>query len=522
MAKKFVCTPTEPIVQTKAGKVKGFILDDTYSFRGMKYANAKRFQMPTPIEPWDGVKDATCFGYNAPLIMPETLGGDIMVPHRYWPENENCQYLNVWTRSIDKNAKKPVMVWLHGGGFFAGSGVEMLAYDGDNLSAYGDVVVVTLNHRLSILGFLDMSSYGEKYRNSGNAGMADIVEALKWVRDNIANFGGDPDNVTIFGQSGGGQKVTSVCQTPSAAGLFHKAIILSGIAFSSGSSMYAGGDRDDKPIIEGMLDELNLTAAEIEKLETLPYAQLLEVFFITVKKQNNEHASLRWGPLPNDWYLGDPMIVGFSDYAKKVPLLAGTVIAEMSSGMGAPNKNSLSEAEKKELIVKKLGDSSDKLIKLFKKAYPDKDAIELLTLDNMCRLSALKFMEEMSAVAEAPVYCYMFSLEFEHEGGRPAWHCADIPFAFHNTDRVPISNVEGVTDRLQEQFCGAFVNFAHTGNPNHAALPNWTPYSAENRATMFFDRNTELRVGVELELMELYRKVAPPFRFTLPKPEDSK
>ena len=164
-----------------------------------------------------------------PLMNQDVPNGELMVPHRYWPMDENCQYLNIWTGSLDPEAKKPVMVWLHGGGFFAGSSIEQVAYDGTNLCQTGDVVVVSLNHRLNILGYLNLSDYSEKYARSANAGTADMVEALRWIRDNIAQFGGDPDNVTLFGQSGGGMKVTVLMQTPEADGLFHKGIIQSGV-----------------------------------------------------------------------------------------------------------------------------------------------------------------------------------------------------------------------------------------------------------------------------------------------------
>ena len=155
MAKQFVCTSTEPIVQTSAGKYRGFIVDGTYTFHGIKYADAERFQMPKAPKSFEGVKDAHSYGYVCPMLSPETATGEIMVPHRYWPKDENCQYLNIWSQSIDKEAKKPVMVWLHGGGFAAGSSIEQICYDGENLSEYGDVVVVSLNHRLNILGFID-------------------------------------------------------------------------------------------------------------------------------------------------------------------------------------------------------------------------------------------------------------------------------------------------------------------------------------------------------------------------------
>ena len=207
MSRKFICTPDFPVAETPCGKIRGYQLDDIFVFHGIKYANAKRFQMPTKIEPWEGIKDALGYGYTCPTMREERCGPEVMTPHRYWPKDEACQYLNVWTATLDKTAKKPVMLWLHGGGFADCSAIELACTDGTAMARWGDVVMVSLNHRLNILGFLDVSAYGEKYANSGNAGLADLVIALEWIRDNIEAFGGDPGNVTIFGQSGGGGKV---------------------------------------------------------------------------------------------------------------------------------------------------------------------------------------------------------------------------------------------------------------------------------------------------------------------------
>lgn len=252
MAKQFLCSLDAPIVETVSGKVRGFQVDGTYTFHGIPYAKAKRFQMPEPFPSWKdrGVYDAHSYGFVCPMLDRETAWGEICVPHRYWPKDENCQYLNVWTQSLDETAKRPVMVWFHGGGFSAGSSIEQIAYDGENLSKFGDVVVVTVNHRLNILGYLDLSPYGEKYWNSGNVGNADLVASLQWVHDNIARFGGDPENVTIFGQSGGGGKVTSLMQTPAADGLFHKAIIMSGIA--DGRGLMNSKNTDSRPLIQAI------------------------------------------------------------------------------------------------------------------------------------------------------------------------------------------------------------------------------------------------------------------------------
>ena len=195
---------------------------------GIPYAKARRFHAPEPVEPWEGTFQATSFGYVCPLLELPKPEGELLVPHRYWVMNEDCLNLNIWTPGLD-GKRRPVMVWLHGGGFFAGSAIEHIAYEGENMCRFGQVVVVSVNHRLNVLGYCDLSDFGEEYANSGNAGTDDLVAALRWLRDNIERFGGDPDNVTVFGQSGGGAKVTTLLQTPAADGLFAKGIIMSGV-----------------------------------------------------------------------------------------------------------------------------------------------------------------------------------------------------------------------------------------------------------------------------------------------------
>lgn len=502
MAKKFICSSTEPIIQTPCGKIRGFYLDGTYTFHGIKYADAERFKMPTPVQPWDGVKDALYYGSIAPLLEPLAAAGDLLTPHRFWAESEDCLYLNVWTRSLNDNAKKPVMVWLHGGGFAAGSSIEMIAYDGDNMSRYGDVVVVTLNHRLNILGYLDLSAFGEQYANTGNAGMADIVEALKWIQQNISYFGGDPDNVTIFGQSGGGAKVTALGQIPAAAGLFHRAIVMSG---SMDFSIF-GRTRNDKAIVDLILEDFNLTAKDIAQLETIPYYLLAKAFQKASKTLRKHNISGADGPIANDWYLGDPYQVGFSENAKKIPTMVGTVIAEFAFGPDIQKKHEYSTPERRDMIINKFGDAADELIRLYKLAYPGKNELDLFAIDAVTRPVALKYVEMKAAAEQAPIYSYMFSLEFDYDDGKLAWHCADIPFAFHNTDKVAICNIDGVTEKLEQEVFGAFVNFARTGNPNHAALPYWPAFTLENKATMVFDAKSEVRVDYDRELLDLMAK----------------
>ena len=228
MEKQFTYRKSSITARTALGIVRGYESDHISIFKGIPYAKAERFHAPGPVDAWEGELDATSFGYVCPLLEMPKPTGEIFVPHRYWIMDEDCLNLNVWTLACDEK-KRPVLVWLHGGGFEAGSAIEHIAYEGENMSRRGDVVVVSINHRLNVLGYFDLSAFGEEYANSGNAGMDDIIAALKWVQENIAAFGGDPTKVTLFGQSGGGAKITTLLQMPAADGLFAKGINMSGV-----------------------------------------------------------------------------------------------------------------------------------------------------------------------------------------------------------------------------------------------------------------------------------------------------
>lgn len=494
---------SDTVAKTADGLLRGFFLDGLYIFQGVKYADAKRFQTPVPVKPWEGIKEATNYGYICPVPNEPMPTGELLIPHRFWPSNEHCQYLNVWTTALDAGAKKPVIVWLHGGGFSSGSSIEQVAYEGDALAEHADAVVVTLNHRLNILGFLDMSSFGEQYKNSVNAGMADIVEALRWVKRNISAFGGDPENVTLIGQSGGGGKISALLQTPAAAGLFHKAILMSGI-FEGGE----GQPVDHREYVLEMMKALDISPEEPEKLEKVPYDVLMRVFNkVALKKLREEKKLINWGPGANDWYLGDPMKVGFSDYAKQVYTIAGTVVAEFG-GFG-PGAEAADRAAKLRLLEETYGDRTEELIRLFEAAYPGKDLLQLPKLDVGARRATTRFIEEKARVSSVPAYLYLFALDFDVDGPRPAWHCSDIPFVFHNAARVPCCNIPGVSDKLEREVAGAVAAFARTGDPNHGDMGTWPAYEDGGRNTMIFDRYTRAEPNYDRELIEKLHALAP-------------
>ena len=339
MALAFSYGNNSTIVETRQGKVRGYTYNGMSIFKGIPYATAKRFQAPQPVEPWEGVKDATSYGYVCPLLEMEEPKGELFVPHRYWVMDENCQNLNVWTPACD-GEKRPVMVWLHGGGYFAGSSIEQVAYEGENMCKYGQVVVVSINHRLNILGYMDVSAFGEEYANSGNAGSDDMVAALQWIHDNIEKFGGDPDNVTLFGQSGGGSKITTLLQTPAADGLFAKGIIMSGIAGMALED--STGDGEELAI--AMMAELG--TEDFHDLETIPYARLAEAYLKVKPEFEAKGKYLGGSPHPNAFYKGEPRINGFRVETSQIPLLIGTVFGEFSSfGLPSYNKHEMTEEQ---------------------------------------------------------------------------------------------------------------------------------------------------------------------------------
>ena len=509
MARNFVCNTKDPIVETKYGKLRGFILDNTYTFYGIKYANAGRFQLPTEPDSWEGVKDALGYGYVCPMLTQDKPGaGELKVPHRYWPMDENCQYLNIWTQSVDKSAKKPVMVWLHGGGFFAGSSIEQQAYDGASLSQFGDVVVVTLNHRLNILGYLDMSSFGEKYKNSGNAGNADMVAALRWIHENIAAFGGDPENVTLFGQSGGGMKVYSLMQTPSADGLFHKGIIQSGVAHMGG-----GKPGDTSLIGKALMEELGFDS--VEQLETVPYRKLAAAYnkVSPALAKKGEYIGA-FGPIPDDFYPGDPFDIGFTDHAKTIPVIVGTVLDEsMAFAPGKADRHTRTEADARAMVAAHFGEeNADELIALFKEAYPGKPVDDLITIDRLFRKPSKDFIAKKSECPEAATYSYIFNLELPVDEGSGPWHCSEIPFVFHNAHSTPYCCIPGVTEKLEYQMSSAWVNFARFGNPGDPSLPAWPACKPGDEACMFFDRECSVHHNHDNALVEKHMAIAPKFR----------
>ncbi len=514
MAKIFRMDDVPP-VQTKSGKLQGYFFDGVYIFKGIPYAEAKRFRMAEPVPAWEGVKDATSYGPVCPLVNPDKPTGELMVPHRYWPQDENCLNLNVWSTALDKDAKKPVVVWLHGGGYTMGSAIEQEAYDGVNMCKHGDVVVVTVNHRLNLLGLLDLSSYGEEYKNSGILCLTDLISALEWVRDNIAAFGGDPGNVTIWGQSGGGMKVTGLMQMPAADGLYHKAFVMSGVSDGKLMPVPKG---DCKRLANAMAKELSgsgrfsLKKGDVKVLETASYHDLAKAYNKVFMPIAITGGNIAMVPGPNAAYLGEPLMTGgFTEHAKTIPMLIGSVMAEFAFQPVTYNKASLTAEDTLALVAKDYKKHAQQAIDLFKKAFPGKHPVDLLSLDRIFRAPSKALAKLHAKGGKAPAYLYEFTLNFNIQQNKPAWHCSDIPFFFRNTERVESANIPGVSDELERRMFDAMIRFARTGSPAGGDLPDWKPVTPDVEPTMIFDQECRAVDNFDDELMALMEEVLPKF-----------
>jgi para-nitrobenzyl esterase len=510
-----------PIVETASGRLRGARDAEICSFKGVPYgastAGPDRFRPPRPPLPWAGLRDALAHGGrawqlpNRPKRRPqlETLLG----PADTTPEGEDCLTLNVWTPGLGDGGRRPVMVWLHGGAFAYGSGNRAVT-DGANLARRGDVVVVSVNHRLNIFGFLHLADIGGvPWAHSGNAGMLDIVAALRWVGDNIEAFGGDPGNVTIFGESGGGGKVSVLLAMPQAHGLFHRAVIQSGAAIRVSTRERANA------LAEAVLKELGLGRGDCERLQTVPAERVLAAIAPASRAVGRSHWPLLdrydFGPVVDgDDLPQHPAEPEAPAIAGDIPLMVGGTSEESAFFLADDDavwNGTLTDAELRRRVSALAGAETEALLAAYRAALPQASPrdrlIAALTGSNFWVRSVL-LAERYAARRGAPVY--MYSLDWQspaHDGRLKAHHAMDLPFVFDTVDVPDTTAGAPGAHELAARTSATWIAFARNGRPDNPAIPPWPAYTADDRATMILDNDCRVAHDPDRDARLLWTRV---------------
>jgi para-nitrobenzyl esterase len=508
-------TPRTAVASTQYGKVRGFVDGGVFTFKGIPYGQntggENRWLPAKPPVPWKDEYPALVYGGNCPQNLHDWTGNEQTFIQDWddgW-QSEDMLKLNVWTPSL--TGKRAVMFYIHGGGFSFGSSYELPSHEGAQMARHHDVVQVSVNHRLNALGFLDVSEVGgSAYEDSVNIGMTDLVAALKWVQENISNFGGDPDKVMIYGQSGGGSKVTTLLGMPSAAGLIHRASVQSG-----GGGNNPTGEQQ-KEYAREIVKELGIGAHDIEALQKMEWSKLNKAGSAVSARMFPRGASPAgpFGPPRPGW---SPSVDGriitmrsFSDAApeisKNVPMLMGSVSEEGNRMLSRPT-----EAEWHATLVRSYGeDKATALVAGLKKAHPKKS---IRTLSYMCsgpglnglgmRNNVVKMAKLKHDLKAAPAYTYFFTWQSPMLEDAGAWHTAELAFCFDNTKRCEQGT--GNTPEAQalaKKMATAWANFARTGNPSQPGL-TWEPTDPDSNKTMVFDNECKMVNDPEGEVRKI-------------------
>jgi para-nitrobenzyl esterase len=527
---KTAASDESTVVELPPGKVRGYRRDGIYIFKGVPYgastSGPRRFMPAAPPEPWTGIRNALSYG----RICPQQDSGhfdtdgknlashdeDAFLLHRgsaIWVPGEDCLRVNVWTPEINGSHKRPVMVFMHGGGYSGGCGHDLLSYEGESLARNHDLVLVNHNHRLNVYGYLNLEAIGgADFASSANIGMLDCVAVLQWVRDNIASFGGDPGNVTIFGQSGGGGKVAVLMAMPAAKGLFHRGIIQSGPFLKALTPDYS------QRVTELTMQELRLSKGQVKELQNIPVDRLSGAATDAIGKMPRARLSLRdgfgvggWGPTVDGHTLPvHPFDPGAPALSADVPMITGTNLNESVSGLDNPGANLMTEGEMHRKVAAEFGSESEAIIAAYRQDYPDANpfGIYAAIATSRWRVPAFAQAERKAALGAAPAYAYVYAWRTPVLDNRPGtFHAAEISFTFDNAEICDhYSAGDPAAFTLSKQMSTAWVSFARTGNPNHGGLPHWPNYVAGTRAAMYFNAPCEVRENPERKGLELIMK----------------
>ena len=477
------------VAMTKYGAVRGLVDEGVLTFKGVRYgADTKqaRFRAPNAPEPWSEIADATNYGPSCPQATGPRLSlFDSWVPEPDPGQSEDCLFLNLWTPGLDEGAR-PVLVWFHGGGFTSGSGSSNV-YDGVRLVNRGDVVVVTVNHRLNVFGYLHLAEYGDDYAESGTAGMVDLVASLEWVRDNISAFGGDPNNVLIFGESGGGWKVSTIMAMDSAQGLFHRAVA------QSGPGLEVATQETASAASAALIEALGLTSETISEIDTLPVETILaaaQEVYATGKRPGAR-------PVVDGVNIArQPFSPDAPAQSIDVPLLIGSTKHEMTmlAGAARPEWFELNWETLPAALAEAIPGADGRVIMNgYRKLHPELDAstlfFEAITDQSVFGRGSFTMADRKAEQGGAPVYQYYLTWETPVEGGKwGATHALDLAFMFDNVANSESMSGTGETQQaLADVMSEAWLAFARDGDPNHEGLPDWPAYDMQDRATMIFD-----------------------------------
>ena len=486
-----------PVADTTYGKVRGAVVDGVTQFLGIRYGadtgGANRFLPPKPPAAWSGVRDALAKGSPCPQV--RTFWGPFFADPV--SASEDCLVLNVWSPA-GLNDRLPVMVYFHGGAFESESG-GVPGYDGYELAKQGKVVVVTLNHRLNVFGYGYVAEGADdRFATSGNVGQLDLLAAMHWVRDNIANFGGDTSNITIFGESGGGGKVSMFLAMPAARGLFHKAIV------QSGSLMGARPAVDATATMARIYDILGVKRGDVAALQRVPTTAMVAA----LEELNKDRgAGLRFGPVADGHVFGKEPWASAPPLAAEVPMMIGTTLHETAlfADVTTPlvdEEALIAAINDNSMFMRVPADEARKLIDLYRREMPDLSRVQLMvriTTDLGFWGLSVRQLDRKVAAAQAPVYAYQFDFEIPYNGGSWAVHGGDLPMMFGHPDYPQAwgesdsqqLRATGERYRLSKAAVKAWAAFAYTGNPS-TPEHSWPAYGSDRRETMIFDR--EIRV----------------------------
>ena len=487
-----------PVVTTKAGRVRGYTDNGINVFKGIRYGadtTCRRFMPPLRPEPWTDVRDALAYGASAPQQSRPSERN-----------SEDCLFLNVWTPGLRDGRKRTVMFYIHGGAYSNGSGSSAL-YDGVRLCRRGDLVVVTVNHRLNAFGYLYLARFGgPEFADSGNAGQLDLVLALRWVKENIAEFGGDPDRVMVFGQSGGGAKIATLMAMPSAEGLFHRA------ATMSGQQVTASGALNATLRARTVLDALKLTTARAGEIKSLPAEKIVEV--LGTRDPVLPFGGISFAPVLDERTLHrHPFYPDAPSQSARIPMIIGNTHDETRAFLGGDASNfTLTWEQLPEKLIPnmRVDIQPEVVIAEYRRLYPNyspSDVFFAATTAGRSWRGAVIEAEER-AKSGSPAYAYQLNWATPRDGGKfGAPHASDIQLVFDNIDKPGASATGSTAQAMADQMSETFIAFARTGNPNQKLIPRWTPYTMARRETMVFDVPSRLENDPRGAERRLFAKV---------------